>query len=42
MSEVARLREIMMASTRIFSDETVVPVLDPDRGRAKQGLLLSD
>ena len=34
---VARLREMMLASTRIFADETVVPVLDPGRGRAKQG-----
>src|SRR3954471_4494226 len=34
---VARLREMMLASTRIFADETVVPVLDPDRGRTKQG-----
>src|SRR3954454_12057728 len=25
---VARLREMMLASTRIFADETVVPVLD--------------
>jgi hypothetical protein len=33
----ARLREIMLASTRIFADETVVPVLDPGRGRTKQG-----
>jgi transposase len=35
---VARLREMMLASTRIFADETVVPVLDPGRGRTKQGL----
>jgi transposase len=34
---VARLREMMLTSTRIFADETVVPVLDPGRGRAKQG-----
>jgi transposase len=34
---VARLRAIMLASTRIFADETVVPVLDPGRGRTKQG-----
>jgi transposase len=34
---VARLREKMLASTRIFADETVVPVLDPGRGRTKQG-----
>src|SRR3954468_8789947 len=30
---VARLREMMLASTRIFADETVVPVLDPGRGK---------
>ena len=35
---VARLREMMLASTRIFADETVVPVLDPGRGRTKQGI----
>src|SRR5580698_3202830 len=34
---VTRLREVMLASTRIFADETVVPVLDPGRGRTKQG-----
>src|SRR5450432_2985473 len=34
---VTRLRETMLASTRIFADETVVPVLDPGRGRTKQG-----
>ena len=34
---VTRLREIVLASTRIFADETVVPVLDPGRGRTKQG-----
>ena len=34
---VARLREMMLASTRIFADETVVPVLDLGRGRTKQG-----
>ena len=34
---VVRLREIMLGSTRIFADETVVPVLDPGRGRTKQG-----
>ena len=34
---VARLREMMLASTRIFADETVVPVLDPGRGRTKTG-----
>jgi transposase len=34
---VARLREILLASSRLFADETVVPVLDPGRGRTKQG-----
>src|SRR4051812_33381471 len=34
---VARLRGMLLASTRIFADETVVPVLDPGRGRTKQG-----
>jgi len=34
---VARLREMMLASTRIFADETVVPVLAPGRGRTKHG-----
>jgi transposase len=34
---VARLRAILLHSTRLFADETVVPVLDPGRGRTKQG-----
>ena len=34
---VARLREIMLGSARLYADETVVPVLDPGRGRTKQG-----
>jgi transposase len=34
---VARLREMVLESTRLFADETVVPVLDPGRGRTKQG-----
>ena len=34
---VARLREMMLASARLFADETVVPVLDPGRGKTKQG-----
>lgn len=33
----ARLKEIMLGSARLFADETVVPVLDPGRGRTKQG-----
>ena len=38
---VARLRAMMLASTHIFADETVVPVLDPGVGgpsRAISGL----
>ena len=34
---VARLRELLLASPRIFADETVVPVFDPGRGGTKQG-----
>jgi len=34
---VRRLREIVLSSARIFADETVVPVLDPGRGRTRQG-----
>jgi transposase len=34
---VARLRAMLLASAHIFADETVVPVLDPGRGRTKQG-----
>ena len=34
---VGRLREMLLASSRVFADETVVPVLDPGRGRTKQG-----
>ena len=34
---VSRLREMLLEFTRIFADETVVPVLDPGRGRTKQG-----
>jgi len=34
---VERLREVLLASSRIFADETVVPVLDPGRGRTKKG-----
>jgi transposase len=33
----ARLKEIILSSERLFADETVVPVLDPGRGRTKQG-----
>lgn len=34
---VSRLRELVLSSTRIFADETVVPVLDPGRGKTKHG-----
>ena len=34
---VTRLREIVLTSARVFADETVVPVLDPGRGRTRQG-----
>ncbi len=34
---VARLRERVLGSARVFADETVVPVLDPGRGRTKRG-----
>jgi hypothetical protein len=34
---VSRLREMLLNSARVFADETVVPVLDPGRGRTKQG-----
>src|SRR3982751_1775723 len=33
------LRRHVMASTRIFADDTVLPVLDPGRGRTKTGRL---
>ena len=33
----ARLRETLLASARLFADETRVPVLDPGRGRTKTG-----
>jgi len=32
-----RLRELILASAKIAVDETVVPVLDPGRGRTKKG-----
>jgi transposase len=34
---VRRLKEIVLASERIFADETTVPVLDPGRGQTKTG-----
>ena len=33
----ARLRETLLASARLFADETRAPVLDPGRGRTKTG-----
>ena len=32
---VARLREILLGSARLFADETTMPVLEPGRGRTK-------
>jgi len=32
-----RLRELILASGKIAVDETIAPVLDPGRGRTKQG-----
>src|SRR3712207_1140307 len=34
---VARMREILHGSVRLFADETSMPVLDPGRGRTKKG-----
>src|SRR3954453_14685057 len=34
-----QLRRHVMASTRIFADDTLLPVLDPGRGRTKAGRL---
>ena len=34
---MTRLRETLLASARLFADETTVPVLDPGRGRTKTG-----
>jgi transposase len=34
---VRRMREILLASPRLFADETAMPVLDPGRGRTKTG-----
>jgi len=36
---VSRLRAIVLASARVFADETTLPVLDPGRGRTKTGYL---
>src|SRR4026209_2904302 len=35
---VARLREILLGSVRLFADETGMPVLDPGRGRSEEGV----
>ena len=37
MPVVRRMREILLASPRLFADETTMPVLDPGRGRTKKG-----
>jgi len=34
---VRRMREILLASPRLFADETTMPVLDPGRGQVKKG-----
>ena len=34
---VARMREILRGSVRLFADETGMPVLDPGRGKTKKG-----
>ena len=34
---VRRMREILLASARLFADETTMPILDPGRGRTKKG-----
>jgi len=34
---VRRMHEILLASPRLFADETTMPVLDPGRGRTKRG-----
>lgn len=34
---VRRMRELLLASPRLFADETTMPVLDPGRGRVKKG-----
>ena len=34
---VARLREILLGSARLFADETTMPVLEPGRGKTKKG-----
>ena len=34
---VARMREILLTSARLFADETTMPVLDPGRGQTKKG-----
>ncbi|MBI0539757.1 IS66 family transposase [Roseomonas sp. KE2513] len=34
---VARMRELLLSSARLFADETTMPVLDPGRGQTKTG-----
>lgn len=37
MPVVRRMHEILLASPRLFADETTMPVLDPGRGQTKKG-----
>jgi transposase len=37
MPVVRRMHELLLASPRLFADETTMPVLDPGRGRTKKG-----
>jgi transposase len=37
MPVVRRMREMLLASPRLFVDETTMPVLDPGRGKTKKG-----
>ncbi len=39
---VARLREMLLASTRLLADETVVPVLDPGPGADEARIFLGN
>src|SRR3712207_8925419 len=34
---VRRMHEMLLASPRLFADETTLPVLDPGRGQTKKG-----
>ena len=37
-----RMHEILLTSSRLFADETTMPVLDPGRGQTKKGYRLGD